>query len=250
MIPVISVTSTLKRRKSGGRTFELLIDHLQLGAGRFVAVVGPSGSGKSTLLDLLGLVLRPDSCGSFLLDPGEARDPQGASDICGLWRRGAEHELARLRRAQLGYVLQTGGLLPFLSVGENIAMMAELNGRAAQREAINEALSGMGLEGYRNRATATLSGGERQRVAIIRALFHDPALILADEPTAAVDQDRARAIVSDFRALARRRGTTVVMVTHDISLVQHVADGWIRLVREDSQGAGEHVRYRTVQEAA
>lgn len=209
-----------KQRAQGGVVFELEITDFELHSGEFIAIVGESGCGKSTLLDLLALVSRPTESQVFRYH----NPAQGAShDLKALWERGDESTLAQLRRSQLGYVLQTGGLLPFLSVRQNIALSAKLNGECRDADLIRLA-ERMDVDKLLEKKPQYLSGGQRQRVAILRALHHRPRLILADEPTAAVDKSRARKIVEDFDTLARETGATVVMVTHDRELVAPFAD--------------------------
>ncbi len=201
-------------------SFELNVPAFELCPGEFVALVGTSGCGKSTMLDILALVLQPTSVGGFLLKEGERSAPP--IDIKALWRAGDEEALARVRREQLGYVLQSGGLLPFLNVRRNIGLSQRLKQGAEQDVAALAA--GMGLESLLDKKPRYLSGGQRQRVAILRAIAHRPAIVLADEPTAAVDSTRAHAIVKDFRDMARAEGSAVVMVSHDLGLVDAFAD--------------------------
>ena len=210
-----------RRRQQGALTFDLRVPSLTVHAGEFVAVIGDSGSGKSTLLDLLALVLRPSEAGRFEFWTGGGAAP---IDIAALWQQGREGRLADLRRRHLGYVLQTGGLLPFLTVWGNLTLPLAANESPIDRAEVTRAAERMGLGRYLDRRPDRLSGGERQRVAVLRALLHRPALVLADEPTAAVDKSRARAIVADFRALAQDIGSAIVMVTHDLDLVRSVAD--------------------------
>lgn len=218
MSKVICVHGLRKTRAQGGTIFELHVPKLEVDEGEFLALVGESGCGKSTLLDLLALVLRPDTVDRFLL----AQRPGSVVDIKALWQQDDEEGLARVRRDLLGYVLQSGGLLPFLSVSGNIALPRRLKeGRAGDVRVLAER---MGLADLLGKKPRFLSGGQRQRAAILRALAHRPAIILADEPTAAVDGTRARAIVSDFRSLARAEGCTILMVSHDLRLVEAFAD--------------------------
>jgi putative ABC transport system ATP-binding protein len=212
------LTGLVRLRERGTSAFRLTVPSLRVHAGEFVALVGDSGSGKSTLLDMLALVLRPSEAGAFRIRDG-ARD----TDVMALWRAGREGALARIRRERLGYVLQTGGLLPFLSVRGNLELPLRMNGRRDDG-AVAVAARRMGIADHLDSRPDRLSGGERQRVAVLRALLHRPALVLADEPTAAVDKSRARAIVADFHAAARALGTAIVMVTHDLDLVGPVAD--------------------------
>lgn len=220
--PMVWLRQALKRREQGGMRFELHIPEVRLAPGDFVAVVGDSGCGKSTLLDLLALVSRPTEVERFTCR-FETSEANAEFDVGGLWRDGDEQGLAALRKAHLGYVLQTGGLLPFLTVAQNIYLPARINGRP-DREYADRLARRFGVERLLNKKPQFLSGGQRQRVAILRAMGHRPQLILADEPTAAVDKKRAGEIVADFHALAKESGTTIVMVTHDRELVAPVAD--------------------------
>ncbi len=240
MRPVVELSSILRRRQDGGRTFELFVPHLAIAPGRFVAVIGPSGSGKSTLLDILGLVLQPTEGTQFAVQP---QDDQPPFDILQLWQQQQDTALANLRRRYFGYVIQTGGLLSFLNVSRNVGLARRLVGAPSPAQDVAAVLAALGLEGQGEKRPASLSGGERQRVAIARALFHKPAIILADEPTAAVDRDRARDIVRDFKRRASAENATVLMVTHDINLVEGVADDWVRLQPDRSAGAANTVRY-------
>ncbi|WP_430432235.1 ABC transporter ATP-binding protein [Oceanicaulis sp.] len=209
---------------------------------RFYALVGPSGSGKSTLLDMLALVRQPTYADAFVFRP----DGEQVVDIAHLWSRRRESRLADLRRTGIGYVLQTGGLMPFLSVAENVALPNQLVGRNPSRQEVETLLAEFGMDAHSGKRPAKLSGGERQRVAIARALAHRPALVLADEPTAAVDRELARAIVRGFAARARADGAAVVMVTHDEALIDGAADVKIRFActARDSRS----VRFETREE--
>ena len=218
-LPVVVLRDLVRVREQGGVRFELRVPHFELHAGEFVALVGESGCGKSTLLDILALVLRPSSVADFLL---RDRDAHQAIDIQALWERNDEDGLARVRREMLGYVLQSGGLLPFLDVRRNITLPRRL--KMGQAGDVQELATRMGLAGMLEKKPRYLSGGQRQRAAILRALAHQPGIILADEPTAAVDRSRARSIVSDFRDLAKAEGCAIAMVSHDIQLVEAFAD--------------------------
>lgn len=212
---VTTLKNVVKQRQQGGIRFELHIPDFQLEKGKFFAVVGDSGCGKSTLLDLLALVSRPTQ--------SEVFNYLQTFDIKDLWDKGQESTLAGIRKKYLGYVLQTGGLLPFLDVFHNIQLPAQLNGYKNDIE-IKKLASRFGIEDTLTKKPQFLSGGQRQRVAILRALHHRPTIILADEPTAAVDKKNAYKIVEKFRELALEKGTTIVMVTHDKQLVSGFDD--------------------------
>jgi putative ABC transport system ATP-binding protein len=198
------------RRQSGAYRFELAVPELAIRRGERVALVGASGSGKSTLLDLLALALAPDEAEGFDFAPGDE-----AIDLAALWHRRAR-ELDALRGRHVGYVLQTGGLLPFLSVRQNIALPGRLQGESAEVEALAERL---GLADQLAKKPAALSVGQRQRVAIARALAHRPAVVLADEPTAAVDPTQAEEVMDLLVEHTARSGATLVVASHDHDLV-------------------------------
>ncbi len=236
-IPVLAVRNMVKSREKGGMRFELRIPSLDVGTGEFVAVVGASGCGKSTLLDMLGLVLRPDSADAFTLAPRLKNRAEVRVDL----RRKSERVLAMLRRREIGYVLQSGGLLPYLTVRDNILLPCLLNRYPAQpslRQAVALARQ-LGIEDQLDKKPAHLSGGQRQRAAIARALAHGPGLVLADEPTAAVDKLTAIDIRDAFRALAGARGVALIMVTHDRELIRGCADRTVTFAVEKT--APRHV---------
>ena len=213
----IVMRDVTKRREKGGNVFELRVPALTVMPGEFVAVVGESGCGKSTLLDMLGLVLRPSEAGVF-----ELRIPPG--DVLHRVNSMSARDLALARQRDLGYVLQNGGLLPFLSVKENILLPCRINGQRGMEGRIGDLVRRLGIEGQLAKKPAFLSGGQRQRAAIARALAHQPPIVLADEPTAAVDRLTAREIRDTFRELTRRMGVTLLMVTHDLALVEESVD--------------------------
>jgi len=219
--PLLLLRGMTKRREQGGSAFKLHVPALDIAVGKVVAVVGDSGCGKSTLLDILALVMEPTGVERFELCL-DSHEP--VVDVRALWQTGAETRLAALRRDHLGYVLQTGGLLPFLSVVDNMTLPARVKGLPDPLALIGDLAERMGLGGCLARMPDSLSIGQRQRVAILRALLHGPRLVLADEPTAAVDKARAETIMEDLHTLARERSVSVVVVTHDVGLVAEVAD--------------------------
>lgn len=192
-------------RRSGGAAFTLEVEALTLAPGALVAVTGESGSGKSTLLDVAALAREPDRADALRV---------AGEDAAALWRRGARDGLARLRARRFGYVLQTGGLVPFLTVRANAVLAQDLAGRrdGARIEALARTL---GLDALLHRMPATLSVGQRQRAAILRALAHRPSLVLADEPTASVHPDMAGEILALLVAQAKEAGAAVLLATHD-----------------------------------
>ena len=213
---MIRLDGVRKRRVQGDSVFELAVPSLRVEAGQVVALLGSSGCGKSTLLDMLALVMEPTAARCFELHPGHGAT---VADVRALWQHADEAALASLRRDHLGYVLQTGGLLPFLSVRENIALPGRIKGMGEQRARLERLAERLGVRECLGRMPSALSIGQRQRAAILRALAHAPRLVLADEPTAAVDKARARAIIDDMEALARDEDVAVVVVTHDVELL-------------------------------
>ncbi len=237
---VVALHNLRKLREQGDSTFELRVPQLDMHGGEFVALVGESGCGKSTLLDVLALVLRPTEVDRFTI-----YDRAGGRlvDVGAMWRHDEQDGLARQRRELLGYVLQSGGLLPFLSVRRNITLPRRLKTGTAGD--VLELANRMGIADLLERKPASLSGGQRQRVAILRAMAHRPAIILADEPTAAVDRSRARAIMADFRALAKAEGSAIVMVSHDMQLVEEFAD---RIFTYELESPSNHLTVSTCSE--
>ncbi len=218
MQPVYTLCGVNRLRQKGGIRFELEIPSLTIDRGEFVAVIGPSGCGKSTLLDLLGLALGPSQAETFCLSI--AGDSTLRWDIAQL----AEEEKALLRQKYFGYILQNGGLLPFLTVRENIELPGRLAAIPDCRERCSSLAKTLGIFGQLSKKPQDLSGGQRQRAAIARSLIHSPAILLADEPTAAVDRPNAVEIREQFSALVRENNVAVLMVTHDQELVQPVID--------------------------
>ena len=195
-------------------TYRLRIESLTIRAGEKVALIGPSGCGKSTALDLLALILRPSRAGTFRLEtPGG-----GTEDVAELWRRDRQERMARIRLQHLGYVLQSGGLLPFLNGADNIAAPGRAKGLGNVEARIGELADRLGIAHLLGKLPDRLSIGERQRVAIARALLPEPELVLADEPTAALDPVTAGNVMRLFTELADR--CALVVVSHDHRLVE------------------------------
>lgn len=212
---ILDVEAAFHQRGNGADRFRLTVERFALSAGEQIALVGPSGCGKSTMLDLLSLILAPTDAARFTLRPGSARPV----DVMGLWRGGARDRLTALRAAHMGYVLQTGGLVPFLSVRENVLLTRRALGLPCPGPA--EALMDkLGIAGLMNRLPRQISIGQRQRVAVARALAHRPTLILADEPTAALDPSLADGTMALLSAVARFQGAALVVVTHDHALAE------------------------------
>ena len=218
--PMVYLEGLIKTRTQSESVFELHVPRFTVLPGQMVAVIGESGCGKSTLLDIIALVMAPTRAARFEVASSSGQ----VHDVAEIWSQGGEGELARLRRDCFGYVLQTGGLLPFLSVGQNIRLPGRIKGVAVSDARLRALAARLGVEHCLERMPVALSIGQRQRVAILRALVHQPRLVLADEPTAAVDKTRARAIIDDMHKLATEEGVAVVVVTHDVDLIASRAD--------------------------
>lgn len=206
-------------------------------AGEFLAVVGPSGSGKTTLLAMIGGLLTPTS---------------GSIDVDGIAverLRGGQR--AAYRRTAVGYVFQANNLIPFLTARENLLVISHIGGtrdRDFARRRADQLLDELGLTARANALATELSGGERQRVAIGRALMNDPALVLVDEPTAALDSARGRQVVESLIAEVKGRDKLGIMVTHDLAMaaladrVLEMHDGELRQVPRPAPAAGDGSR--------
>ncbi|NBJ13571.1 ABC transporter ATP-binding protein [Microvirga arsenatis] len=191
---------------------------LTVGEREFIAITGPSGSGKSSLLYLLGLLDRPT--GGTLRIAGQ--DTSAMDDDA----------LARLRLEMLGFVFQFHFLLPEFTVSENVQLPMRKAGRLSAREMRERAaglLEELGLAGHLDKRPDQLSGGQRQRVAVARALANDPHVVLADEPTGSLDSKSSEQVFQILRDLVRKRGKTVIAVTHDMDIAAR-ADRRIHLV--------------------
>jgi putative ABC transport system ATP-binding protein len=219
----VSLSAVTKTYGSGAVAYQALrgVD-FSARPGEFVMLSGPSGSGKTTLLSILGCVLSPTSGDVHLF----------GQRVSG--RR--ESELPALRLAYVGFVFQGSNLLVSLSARENVALPLELRGRSARdaRREADELLARVGLGDRAGSKPRDLSGGQRQRVAIARALAGSPPLILADEPTGALDATNGLLVTELLRTLAKEHGHTVIVVTHDNRIfhladrIVHIEDGIIR----------------------
>jgi putative ABC transport system ATP-binding protein len=203
---VVEIRGISKHFGEGATRVDALRDvSLAVFPGTVIGLRGPSGSGKSTLLNVIGCILEPNS-GSMRLNGDLVYD--------GRWLRS---DLRALRLEKIGFIFQAHNLLPFLNAWENVAIARVLAGAtpARARDRALELLTYFGVERRSNAMPGELSGGEAQRVAIARALANDPRIILADEPTAALDSPRAGIVMDMLRKVATERRTAVIVVTHD-----------------------------------
>ena len=230
----IRITGLKKRYGSGDTAVDALktVD-IHVAPGEVVGLIGPSGSGKSTLLKCLGAVIEP-TAGQMML----------GDDI--IYHNGWKiKDLRALRRDRIGFVFQAPYLIPFLDVTDNVALLPMLAGKpnAEARRSALELLEALDV-GHRARAMPSqLSGGEQQRVAIARGLVNRPPVILADEPTAPLDSERAQAVIRILNDMARKFETAVIVVTHDEKIIPtfkriyHIRDG----VTYEEEGEGREV---------
>jgi putative ABC transport system ATP-binding protein len=201
---IVAARDVVKEYETGGQRQRVLAGvSLEVEAGQFVAVMGPSGSGKSTLLHLLGGLDTPDA---------------GEVEVDGV-SLGAMPDDARteLRRRRIGIVYQFFNLVPVLTAAENVALPAVIAGEreASYRDRVDEVLKLVGLDEHRDKQPSQLSGGQQQRAAVARALFIEPAVLLADEPTGNLDLASGAEVLGLFLEAQQALGQTVVMVTHD-----------------------------------
>ena len=205
------------------------VDEVSIGveAGEFTAIVGPSGSGKTTLLAMLAGLLTPTEGGIVI----------NGKNLTTM----NEFQLTKFRRARVGFTFQASNLVPYLTVQENVELMLKLNGKLdrAGKERARELLTSLGLGDRLKSLPSQLSGGQQQRVAIARALIHNPDIVLADEPTASLDTERAFQVVETLAGLIHAQRLAGIMVTHDLRMTQFVdkiiqmQDGTVKQVITD-----------------
>ncbi len=182
-----------------------------LNKGEFVALVAPSGAGKTTLLMMLGCVLEPTS-GKIVIGEEVAYDNK--------WLIKDDREL---RRKQIGFIFQHHYLIPFLNIEDNITLLPYQNNEDPKivKPRVKEIMDYLDMSNKMHNMPSELSGGQNQRIAIARALANEPDIILADEPTAALDKERAVSVVKLLKQITRQRGVTIIMVTHDDRLLPY-----------------------------
>ena len=209
MKPIVRVQKVTKDYGQGqALTHALRGVNLNIESGEFTAMAGPSGSGKSTLLNLIGGLDRPTS-GSIEVDGQQINEL-------------SKTQLSLLRRDRLGFIFQSYNLIPVLTALENAEYVLMLQNvpSAERRKRVRQVLKEVGLEGLENRFPRELSGGQQQRVAIARAIVSEPALVLADEPTANVDSETGKALLDLMRSLNEKKGVTFFFSTHEKAVMR------------------------------
>ena len=208
---ILETKSVTKIYDTGNLTVRAVDDvSIQIKAGEFVGLVGPSGSGKTTMLAMLAGLLQASE-GQLLID---GQDLGQMNDI----------QRTRFRREKIGFTFQANNLVPYLTALENVELMLRLNhqyGRNGRQKAA-DLLTRLGLEDRLDNLPSQLSGGQQQRVAIARSLIHNPSVVLADEPTASLDTERAFQVVQIFADLIKEQNKAGIMVTHDLRMTKYV----------------------------
>ena len=205
---VLEFINVTKSYQDGNKEIEALKEtNFKIEEGKFIAIIGPSGSGKSTFLTLAGGLQTP-SKGQIIIN---------GKDYTNL----SEKERAKLRFNDIGFVLQASNLVPFLTAKQQLELVDRINKKNKQTIQDKHSLfKELGIEHLENKLPKDLSGGERQRLAIARALYNDPAIILADEPTASLDSDRAFEVVDLLSKECREKNKSIIMVTHDNRMIE------------------------------
>lgn len=203
---VLELKQVKKTFGSGHKQIEALKEtNFSAEKGELIAIIGPSGSGKSTLLTIIGGLLSPTS-GAVTINN------ENLADI-------NEKERSKIRLKEIGFILQASNLIPFLTVADQLKLLDRVKKGNMKKAQLEELYKDLGIGDLRNKYPADLSGGERQRVAIAKALYSNPSVILADEPTASLDSDRAYEVMELLKNETKNKNTTTIVVTHDIRLV-------------------------------
>ncbi len=227
MTVVYSLKNVVKERVTDGVGFRLVVPKIQISAEENIALVGHSGCGKSTLLDMLALILRPDGSDDFSLHPVDG----DSSDIAQYWRRGSQSKLSQIRKQHIGYVLQSGGLLPYLTVRENIELPRRLL-KLPDDDSIESISRVLGIQRQLDKLPGYLSAGERQRAAFARALSHRPSILIADEPTAALDPITTQKIMAVVMEVIKGLKITLITASHDWA---HVYKMDLRTLKQEAE---------------
>ena len=205
---VLEFKNVTKSYQDGNKEIEALKEtNFKIEEGQFIAIIGPSGSGKSTFLTLAGGLQTPSN-GQIIIN---------GKDYTNL----SEKERAKLRFNDIGFVLQASNLVPFLTAKQQLELVDRINKKRKQTLQDQKSLfKELGIDHLENKLPKDLSGGERQRLAIARALYNNPAIILADEPTASLDSDRAFEVVDLLSKECKEKNKSIIMVTHDNRMIE------------------------------
>ena len=223
---VIEFKNVRKEFKDGDQIIQGLKEtNFSAAAGEFIGIIGPSGSGKSTFLTLAGGLQTP-TAGEVLIN-GQAFSEE------------KEKKRAKIRFKEIGFILQASNLIPFLTVKKQLKLVDKIN-RSNQKDKANMLFDQLGVTKLENNYPQDLSGGERQRIAIARALYNDPSIILADEPTASLDSEKAFEVVKILAKEAKDKNKAIMMVTHDTRLIDfcdkvyEIKDGTMNLYDKET----------------
>lgn len=205
---VLELKQVKKTFGSGHKQVEAMkVTNFSADKGELIAIIGPSGSGKSTFLTIAGGLLTPTS-GDVIINKKNMADLN-------------EKERSRIRLKEIGFILQASNLVPFLTVANQLKLLDKVKKENMTKSQLEELYEDLGISDLRAKYPADLSGGERQRVAIAKALYSNPSIILADEPTASLDSDRAYEVMELLKNETKNKKTTTIVVTHDIRLVEY-----------------------------
>lgn len=227
-------------RQSSDRLFRVMVPELELFAGDVALLTGENGSGKSSILEMLGLVSRPERSTAFRLPGADSSDDE-LVEVMPLYEMDRQETLAAIRARRIGFVVQTGALVPFLTVRENVALPQSysLLSKTADVDALLEALD---LASLAAAYPAQLSIGQRQRTAIARAVSNQPQIILADEPTAALDPEYKSKAVELLISVAQDIDAAVLIATHEAPEIAHSRLRRLHLtVSSETVGEAQHV---------
>lgn len=226
---VLQIKKVKKTFGKGNKRVDALAEtDFSASKGELIAIIGPSGSGKSTFLTIVGGLLTP-SDGDVIINS------QNLSAM-------NEKERSKVRLHEIGFVLQASNLVPFLTVANQLKLLDKVKKGNMSKAQLQELYDDLGISDLRDKYPADLSGGERQRVAIAKALYSNPSVILADEPTASLDSDKAFEVMKLLRDETKSKDTTTIVVTHDSRLVGYcdrvykMIDGFLTLQEMESEG--------------
>lgn len=219
---ILELNQVTKSFGTGHKKVDALKEtHFQAEKGELIAVMGPSGSGKSTFLTIAGGLQTPTD-GEVIINN------QNITEL-------SEKKRSKIRLQEIGFILQASNLVPFLTVRNQMKLLDQVKKDNMTKEELTQLYEGLGINDLLDKYPADLSGGERQRVAIAKALYSNPSIILADEPTASLDSDRAYEVMELLKRETKSKNTTTIVVTHDTRLISYcdkvykMTDGDIRL---------------------